>query len=354
MANEELVPINATDVTLAADVERARFMPVMKIDQAMERRGALVDAFSKLLKDGEDFGSVGGSKPTLLQPGAQKLDNLFGLVARYEIIERDEDWTGDRHGGEQFFRYLVRCQLLRNDFVMGEAIGECNSWESKYRYRWIQETEARQRPDFDRLHKRGGRQSEYTFSVDKAETTGRYGKPSTYWQAFKDAIANGTATKIKKTDGKGATRDAWEIDATQYRIPNPEICDQVNTFLKMGQKRAHVGATINATSASEFFTQDMEDRPEATEPAPTPTTAATAPDPPNPKVDEYAARCVDAGSTNNVLAELCDGIVKMSNDTRMEKAWKEAMSAHGDPVKKPAAVKPFIGHLLKYLDEQVM
>jgi len=54
---------------------------------------------------------------------------------------------------------------------------------------------------------------------------------------------------------------AWEIDcdAALYRIPNPDVADVVNTIQKMAQKRALVAATLIATSASEFFTQDVED-----------------------------------------------------------------------------------------------
>ena len=54
---------------------------------------------------------------------------------------------------------------------------------------------------------------------------------------------------------------AWEIDVdtTLYRIPNPDAADVVNTIQKMAQKRALVAATLIATSASEFFTQDVED-----------------------------------------------------------------------------------------------
>ena len=44
-----------------------------------------------------------------------------------------------------------------------------------------------------------------------------------------------------------------------YRIPNPDGADVVNTIQKMAQKRALVAATLIATSASEFFTQDVED-----------------------------------------------------------------------------------------------
>ncbi len=36
------------------------------------------------------------------------------------------------------------------------------------------------------------------------------------------------------------------------------VCDILNTIMKMAQKRALIGATILATSASDFFTQDME------------------------------------------------------------------------------------------------
>jgi hypothetical protein len=54
---------------------------------------------------------------------------------------------------------------------------------------------------------------------------------------------------------------AWEIDVNTalYRIPNPDGADVVNTIQKMAQKRALVAATLIATSASEFFTQDVED-----------------------------------------------------------------------------------------------
>jgi hypothetical protein len=54
---------------------------------------------------------------------------------------------------------------------------------------------------------------------------------------------------------------AWEmdVDTALYRVPNPDGADVVNTIQKMAQKRALVAATLIATSASEFFTQDVED-----------------------------------------------------------------------------------------------
>ena len=122
------------------------------------------------------------------------------------------------------------------------------------------------REDLDRtrLLKRGGRRTlcEFEFAIDRAETTGVYGKPAEYWQKFKEAITAGTARQVERDTRQGES-PAWEIDVdtTLYRIPNPDIADLVNTIQKMAQKRALVAATLIATSASEFFTQDVEDIP---------------------------------------------------------------------------------------------
>jgi hypothetical protein len=45
----------------------------------------------------------------------------------------------------------------------------------------------------------------------------------------------------------------------EKKYKNQAATDIVNTILKMGQKRAFVGATISATGASDYFTQDLED-----------------------------------------------------------------------------------------------
>ncbi len=236
----ELLPLTQTDIELAAGAERARFMPLMRMEEALARRELLVQAFSQLMKEGEDYGLIPGSKkPTLLQPGAQKLDNLFGLVPRYEIIQREEDWLGERHGGEPFFRYLIRCQTMRGDFVSGESFGECNSWEAKYRWRTA-----------DRVCPNCGK------------ATILWTKKQNWW-----------CNKHKGGCSSGFRADDERLTKQETgRQRNAEIFDQINTLLKMAQKRGHLGATINATSASEFVTQDLEDVPaspaEASEPAP--------------------------------------------------------------------------------------
>jgi hypothetical protein len=101
---------------------------------------------------------------------------------------------------------------------------------------------------------------EFDFAIERAETTGAYGKPAEHWQRFRDAIRTGTARQVEKFTRRGKSV-AWEIDVDTalYRIPNPDVADVVNTIQKMAQKRALVAATLIATSASEFFTQDVED-----------------------------------------------------------------------------------------------
>jgi hypothetical protein len=131
--------------------------------------------------------------------------------------------------------------------------------EKKYRFRWVTKDRVPKNLSLDDLPSKGGKVSEFDFAVDKAETSGKYGKPAEYWQQFKIAQANGTAVTIDRKDSKGNVRKAIEIDTTMYGIPNEDIFDLVNTISKMAQKRALVAAALNATGASAVFTQDQED-----------------------------------------------------------------------------------------------
>lgn len=112
------------------------------------------------------------------------------------------------------------------------------------------------------------------------------------WQRFKDAIANGTAQRTTKKT-KNGDKPAWAIDGIEYRIPNSDVFDVINTIDKMAQKRALVAAVLVATNASEFFTQDMEDfaleggpviegRAEPVTPPPAQRSQATPPAPRTP------------------------------------------------------------------------
>jgi len=246
----------------ASRSERA-FLPAMSMEVALARRAAIVEFTRKIMVRDQDFGEIPGtSKPTLLKPGAEKLCNFFGLEPEFTPVVDEIDWTGAQHGGEIFCYVRYRCRLLRQGRIPGVGEGSCNSWESRYRYRWVSTEYIPEDLDRTRLLKRGGRRTlcEFEFAIDRAETTGAYGKPAEYWQKFKEAITAGVARRVERDTRQGKA-PAWEMDAdmTLYRIPNPDVADLVNTIQKMAQKRALVAATLIATSASEFFTQDVED-----------------------------------------------------------------------------------------------
>src|SRR5262249_1947298 len=72
------------------------------------------------------------------------------------------------------------------------------------------------------------------------------------WEATDEDREN--AVKVierQKKSGKGSFR--------LYVVVNSEPYELVNTFQKMAQKRAFIAATLLATNASEFFSQDLED-----------------------------------------------------------------------------------------------
>lgn len=209
-------------------LEMARFMPVMDIEQAIARREMIVQATGKLMTKGVDFGKIPGcDRDVLLQPGADKLCNLFGIVIEYEVVRREEDWTGEFHGGEPFFFYEIRGKAFRGEFLMGEGVGSCNSWESKYRWRKA-----------ERICPNCGKEN-----IRKSRDGGG-------WYCW--AKLGGCGAQFPQGDPS--------IENQQVgRKPNPDAPELVNTILKMAYKRAKVSAAINSTSASEFFTQDAED-----------------------------------------------------------------------------------------------
>lgn len=235
-------------------------MPVMSVQQAIQRRAQLVELVKGMMVAGTDYGKVPGTdKDTLLKPGAEKLNTFFGLKPKFPPVTIVEDWTGKDHNGEPFFYYHFNCELWHGDQMVVSAGGSCNSMESKYRWRWVQETDIPPGTPKASLKSRGGMATEFAFAIDKAETTGKYGKTTSYWEAFQIAIDNETAIATEKAIRSGEMRKAWKINSTVYRMPNDDIASQVNTILKMAQKRALVAATLIAVNASEFFTQDLED-----------------------------------------------------------------------------------------------
>ena len=205
--------------------------PVVNVQTALTRYQDMKDFIDKVLNKDVDYGSIPGTgnKAVLLKPGAEKLAAFFGLTVTYEIIEKVADWTGKDHGGEPFFYFFYKVKLLRQGIVAGEGEGSCNSWETKYRYRKAERT----------CPECGAE----AIIKGKAEYGGG-------WICFNKK--GGCGAKFKDGD------PAIESQHTG-RVANPDVADIVNTIQKMAQKRALVAAVHNATNASDWFTQDVED-----------------------------------------------------------------------------------------------
>jgi hypothetical protein len=285
---EELRDGDETGRALVA-VERARFMPAMSIESAVERYNAVTEFVSRVLRKDVDYGVIPGTdKRTLLKPGAEKLTTFFGLSTRFELLERIEDWTGEEHGGEPFFYYLYRCRLLRGDVAIAEGDASCNSREAKYRWREAQ-----------RLCPACGQAA---IIKGREEFGGG-------WLCF------------KKKGGCGAKYPEGDqtIESQQTgRVFNPDIADQVNTIQKMAQKRALVGSVLLAVNASEFFTQDVEEM--NFNPTPGVRDAPAGAD----VAGEIRAACRALGKTEEQLAGWlrkkygADGIEQLSDADRRE------------------------------------
>ena len=82
----------------------------------------------KNLNSGQDFGVIPGTgKPTLLKPGAEKIQMLMGVTSEYEVTNKIEDYE------KGFFAYTVRCTLSKGGTKITEGLGSCNTKEKRYR-----------------------------------------------------------------------------------------------------------------------------------------------------------------------------------------------------------------------------
>lgn len=163
-----------------------------------------------VMKEGVHFGRVPGcgDKPSLLLPGAQVLKVAFKIATRYMV----EDISLP---GEKTFRVTAEVYDQTNGAILGYGVGECSSSEDKYAWR----------------------------------------------KAVCDEEFENTPDDMRRLKySKGRNNDFY---TTQQIRTNP--ADIANTVLKMATKRADVHGTINVTSASEVFTQDLEDLPDGYE-----------------------------------------------------------------------------------------
>lgn len=188
-----------------------------------------------VMKENTHFGTLQGCpKPSLWQPGAEKLLVTFRIAPRRPIVE--DLSTPD------CIRYRVTREVesIHTGAFLGAGVGECSSDEEKYKWR---------APVCD---------AEYEATPEDRR------------------------------------RLKWKRDGSSLKQIRTNPADVANTILKMADKRAYVAVTLKVTAASDIFTQDIEDLPEGLAQA---TEGQEAPAPIKPPVRASTAKPSDGGST---------------------------------------------------------
>jgi len=191
----------------------------------------------ELMTPDVDFGIIKGTKkPTILLPGGQKLCRIAGLVATFEYTRT----TGDGITAPAIM-YVFASRMHVGDAdgpVVGEGIGSCNSWESKYR---------NQASSSERVCPACGKA---TLRRSKwAPKNMPDGTPKGWYcadEGCKEQFAHDDpkVSEQQAPAGVASNKDAFNLD---------------NTLAKMAKKRAFLDGTLIATMSSGLFTQDIGD-----------------------------------------------------------------------------------------------
>lgn len=199
----------------------------MAAQQVLQHAMVVQEVMQAVMKPEIHFGKIPGTdKPTLFQPGADKLLMAFRIAPVFDIEDLS---TPD------VVRYRVNCRGVHqvSGVELGSCVGEASSGEEKYKWR----------------------------------------------RAVNDKEFDATPITHRRV------KFAKTYEVKQVRT---EPADMANTVLKMAEKRAKIGMVLNVTGASDMFGQDLEDldaalrdslvgRDGTTEPPPPPAEPTTWP-----------------------------------------------------------------------------
>lgn len=156
---------------------------------------------TQVMVEGIHYGKIEGTdKPTLLQPGAEKICATFRLAPKYDVEDLSEPHSN-------LFRYRVKCSIhtIRDGYFVGSAVGEASTAEEKYQWQ------------------RAVCQEQW----DEADPAQR--------------------------------RKKWQRDGSFILQVQRNGADLANTCLKMATKRALISATRCATACSDLLDVDLDD-----------------------------------------------------------------------------------------------
>jgi len=190
--------------------------------------GLIQEIMRDAMRSGEHYGVIPGcgDKPSLLKPGAEKLNLTFRMAPDPEIIVRELS------GNHREYQVKVKMNSIVTGRFLGAGVGSASTMETKWRFR--------------KAEQKCPKCGKETIIRGKKEYGGG-------WLCF--TKKGGCGAKFKDGD--------TEIEnQTMGRIEHDNPADYYNTCLKMAKKRALVDAVLTVTAASDIFTQDIEEMAE--------------------------------------------------------------------------------------------
>lgn len=218
-----MVAASAPSTALAVVARKLELVkPVAPAADILAARTELLDLIPKVLTAEIDFGTIPGTnRECLYKAGAERVCGIFGAHPEYEIIEQEID-----HDRKNVFR---------------------SSWV---------DADEPQPKNWKELKAAG---------KGRNKNIGSKENPEWVWQVRGDGTSESLGLyrfvvrcKIVRQDGLvlGETFGSCSTLEGKY-IDRPRDCE--NTALKMAQKRAFVGAALNAFGLSDRFTADLDD-----------------------------------------------------------------------------------------------
>lgn len=220
--------------------ESGSIMALQQFEQKLSNMKAMLEMTQRFFKEimikDQDYGVIPGTdKPGLLKPGAEKLCELYGFAAKIDHVDETKDLTTGYYEATVYIEIVDR----KTGGLVGHGVGSANTYESRYRYRWLTEKKLPKGTDLKSL-------------------------------------------KSKTMDGKFG-------DYTLYRVENDDLYSQWNTILKMSKKRSLVDAILQCTQSSGLFNQGedaLDGWVEAAEGEKEPVPETPSTPKPNPKSED--------------------------------------------------------------------
>ena len=208
----------------------------LTVDEVVEQKDKIEQVMRRVMKEGTHYGVIPGvNKPSLLKPGAEAINVALRLAPHYVS---EKIWHEDGH-----LTVVAKCELhhIPTGLVIGTGEGLCTTRESRYAFRRAQ----RVCPNCGESQIKRSK-----YAPKEGDYEGASAEDEPGWYCW------------KKEGGCGmnfAADDKRITEQEEGKVPNPDLADTYNTVLKMADKRALIAADLNATAASDIFTQDAED-----------------------------------------------------------------------------------------------